>query len=461
MNASDHCTGRTFPLFTHFEQHHPPKAIAMDIPRTTHLRKALSRRGSVIGLMAILLPVLAILAVFCINIAHIQVTRTELMVATDAAARAGGRAFSETQTTQGALQVAANTAAMNNVNGEPLLLSMNETDGEMEFGITTQPGGEGTRFLFQKVATGLVDSGVTGASAFRVNGKRDSGSISGRVPLLIPGVLSRTDFATNQDAVAMQVDRDISLVLDRSGSMEDVYWDWPSGTGMWNSDVIDEAVDQGLLEWWYGRLYYDNGTNYYSYREWVWTEYYAFGPLPKSAWEYLLDAVDAFVDVLDETQQEELVSISSYSTNASLDLHLEEDYEVVTGEVGNLNTGGWTAIGKGMEEGIETLLHSSARPFANKTMVVMTDGNHNRGIDPVDVANLLMSQYNLTIHTVTLGGGANQNHMQQVATIGKGNHYHAEDGTAPSLIRISKTLPGIGALMLLTTWTTSFVNPIC
>ena len=408
-------------------------------------RPAPTRRGTVTGLMAILLPVLAILAAFCINIAHIQVTRTELMVATDAAARAGGRAFSETQTTAGARQAAVNTAAMNTVNGQPLLLSMNDADNEIEFGLTLQPGGLGTRFQFQKVSAANVDSGTSAATAIRINGRRNSSSLSGRVPLLIPGVLGRADFATTQDAVAMQVDRDISLVLDRSGSMDTIHWDWPSGAGPWEDDAIDAALDEGVLEEWWGWLYYGPGYGYTSYRNWVWTEHYDLGPAPKSAWEYLLDSVDAFVGVLETTPQEELVSIASYSTNATLDLYLQEDYDIVSSTVSSLNPSGWTAIGQGMQQGILTLLAADARPFAAKTMVVMTDGNHNRGIDPVDVATNLMSQYNLTIHTVTLGGGANQQHMQQVATIGKGNHYHANDGAELVQIfeEIANNLPTI------------------
>ena len=74
------------------------------------------------GLMGILLPVMAILAAFCINLAKMQLTRTELIVATDCAAKAGGRAFSELQTVDAAKTAAIATAALNSVNGEPLQL---------------------------------------------------------------------------------------------------------------------------------------------------------------------------------------------------------------------------------------------------------------------------------------------------------------------------------------------------
>ena len=111
------------------------------------------RRGSVLGLMAVVLPVLAILAAFCINCAQMQLTRTELMVATDAAARAGGRALSELQTISAAKTAAITTAALNDVGGEPLRLSPDESAHEIEFGRTTQPDGLLGRYHFGKIPT--------------------------------------------------------------------------------------------------------------------------------------------------------------------------------------------------------------------------------------------------------------------------------------------------------------------
>ena len=47
---------------------------------------SIRRVGAILPLFALILPVLAIIAAFTINIAYLQLTRTELMVATDAAA---------------------------------------------------------------------------------------------------------------------------------------------------------------------------------------------------------------------------------------------------------------------------------------------------------------------------------------------------------------------------------------
>ena len=191
---------------------------------------------------------------------------------------------------------------------------------------------------------------------------------------------------------------------------------------------MNAGVSAGMLTYRYGRYYYASGVSSNEYKTWAWEDHYGLGPAPTAPWSDLVIAVDAFLDVLDLTSQEEQVSVASYSSYATLDTWLEKDFDVIRNTVGSLNTGGSTAIGRGMQEGIQALLDSAARPYAAKTMVVMTDGIHNSGISPLTVANDLVGSYNLTIHTVTFGEGADQGLMQQVASAGGGKHYHAATG---------------------------------
>ena len=402
----------------------PPRKGRVNHARSKH------RRGTVMAMTAVVLPVLAILAAFAINAAHMQLTRTELSIATDAAARSAGRAFSEVQTVDAAVDAAIATAALNMVDGEPLRLRSGDDDGEIEFGRTEQYGGDGSRYHFIKIPTSDVRSGTV-ASAVRVHGKRLEGSLSGNVPLIIPGQLSTNDFETQHDSVAMQVDRDISLILDRSGSMDDI--DFPFSTA-----AKDWAASQGQLNrWWSGgrwRYSYANGHDSVTYQQYMYENYFNKGTPPTNAWQDLELAVNAFLDVLDQTSQEEQVSLASYSSSATLDTLLEKDLQIVRDKVAELDTGGNTAIGKGMQEGIEGLIHSRARPFAAKTMVVMTDGNQNQTPWAENVAQDLVNNYLLTIHTVTFGEGANQQDMREVAEIGGGKHYHA--ATGEDLVRI-------------------------
>ncbi|OYP34070.1 hypothetical protein CGZ80_16695 [Rhodopirellula sp. MGV] len=380
---------------------------------------------------AVFLPVLAILAAFAINAAHMQLTRTELMIATDAAARAAGRAFSEVQTVDAATDAAVATAALNQVNGDPLRLRSGDSDGEIEFGISTQRGGLNSRYEFNKIPTPDVRSGTV-ASAVRVTGKRLNGSLSGNVPLIIPGLLNMDRFETQATSVAMQVDRDISLILDRSGSMADITFDWGYGENPYSNSSINWAYQQGIVTRTYNHgnytYYYAPGYNAVNYQQYLWENLFNNGPAPQRPWDELVAAVNAFLDVLDETSQEEQVSVASYSTYATLDTLLEKNHQIVRNKVNQLSTGGNTAIGRGMQQGIQSLIDGRARPFAEKTMVVMTDGMENQSPWAAPIARSLVANNLLTIHTVTFGSGADQNTMREVAAIGGGKHYHAATG---------------------------------
>ncbi|MCC9599973.1 VWA domain-containing protein [Stieleria sp. JC731] len=405
--------------------------ISIARKQSSYRRNGLRRRGSVMGMTAVFLPILAILAAFAINAAHMQLTRTELIVATDAAARAAGRAFSEVQTVDAAIDAAVSTAALNTVNGDPLRLRTGDNDGEIEFGLTLQQGGYNSRYNFQKIPTGAVRTGTV-ASAVRIHGKRLGGSLSGNVPLIIPGLLDMDRFETQSDSVAMQVDRDISLILDRSGSMAEINFDWGRGENPFSSSAIYWGYQQGILTRSYRnggyQYYYASGYDSVTYQQYLWENYFDNGPAPTMPWQDLVVAVNAFLDVLDKTSQEEQVSVASYSTNASLDTLLEKNHQIVRNRVNQLNTGGWTAIGKGMQEGIQALVDGRARPFAAKTMVVMTDGIENQSPWAAPIARSLVANNLLTIHTVTFGDGADQQTMREIASIGGGKHYHAATG---------------------------------
>ncbi len=417
----------------------------LTITQNTFRPNSISRVGGVFVVVAFLLPAMTVLAAFCINSAQMQLARTELMVATDAAAKAGGRAFSELQSTNEAKRAARVTAARNFVQGEKLRLRFSNAANEIEFGRTEQPGGEFSRYDFIKIPTDDVEQEIALANAVRVTGKRDAYSRTGKVPLFLPGILNSNDFSIRQDAIAMQVDRDIALVLDRSGSMSEVFFDWPRGQSPWYQSVLRTAVSQGLLILHRGNYYYAKGVTPTSYQQWAWQSYYHNGPAPTSPWEDLVTAVHAFLEVLEKTCQAEQVAIASYASKASLDSNLTKKYQSTRDCIAKLFPTGMTAIGEGMFRGYEALDGTSSRPYAAKTMVVMTDGIHNTGISPDKVARELIEVGDLIIHTITFGESADQSLMQTVASIGGGNHYHASDASelVMAFQEIANNLPTI------------------
>ena len=393
------------------------------------------RRGSVIGLLAMMLPVLAILIAVVVNSSYMQLTRTELIIATDASARSAGRTYSELQNVNDAKTAARVTAAKNRIAKKPLRVRTGDAKNEVEFGYMTNSGGNYMRFTFNKVPTADVIAGTAKANAVRVNGYGRHGPTNNLNPidLIFPAFTSVKNFEPAHNSVAMQVDRDIALILDRSGSMDDLAQPWPHNKHHSYNSTRNAGVTAGVLDKHrhnhYSSYHFhpSSGNTWDSYYEWAWEDHYELGEYQGTKWQSLVRAVDGFLTVLSDTQPEEHVSVASYSyaSSASLDIHLTHDYNAVRTEIDTLSPNGATGIGAGMQKGMDSFLHASARPYAAKTMVVMTDGMHNDGLDPVAYATTICSTYKLTIHTVTFGNGADTSRMQSVAAIGGGKHYHA------------------------------------
>lgn len=352
-----------------------------------------TRRGAILVLIAVCLPVILIVAAFSVDVAYMQLTRTELQIATDAAARAGGRTLSITQDLAAARAAAIQAAANNTVAGESLLL----LDSDVEFGASTRA--LSGRYVFDP--TVLTDE----INSVKIKGDRTMASASGPIPLMFSAIPGHKNFEPRKTAVSTQLDRDIALVLDRSGSMTrssaNVYLGWTS----------NQPVPTGCR------------------------------------FNDLRVAVDAFMAELASTPQDELVSLATFATGATLDIDLSANTAPVTAHLTALAAafpGGSTAIGDGMDDGMQALLHpSKARRFAVKTIVVMTDGQHNNGSNPEDVALLVHQNHGAIVHTVTFGDGADITRMQLTAQNGGGKHYHATDAASltAAFQEIARNLP--------------------
>ena len=388
------------------------------------------RRAAVLPLFALLLPALLLLTGFAVNVAYMQLTRTELKVATDAAGKAGGRAFSEFQDVDQALAFARNIGARNKVAGDLLDIDITDNSGDVDFGSSTRTGNGYGRYVFTPRPIADVRSMQTMASSIRIRGSRKQGALDGpvRLPFSLFGPLN--NFEPEVTSIVTQVDRDIALILDRSGSMIDAVYDW--------SDYYQETQQwQWRRAWWGWHLVQvtvrtwdppEMEQRYETFQE----QYDAYwndnGPVPDdSRWTALEAAVSAFLDVLERTDQEEQVSVATFSSAATLDLQLTSTYSTIRSMLGNKRPNGATSIGAGMQSGFPTLISSFARPYAGKTIVVLTDGINNTNPTPQSVATSIVTGTNVTIHTVTLSDEADQSAMRTVAQLGNGRHYHADD----------------------------------
>ena len=205
-------------------------------------------------------------------------------------------------------------------------------------------------------------------NAINVTGERRNGSPNGPVNMMFGPVFGVTQFETIQTATATRLDRDIALVLDVSGSMRR-----------------------------------DN----------------RFGALQ--------DALDVFLSELEASPQEELVSLTVYSTNDKKLVDLTPNMLAIREAFAEESPGGFTAIGEGLKTGLKSIEKDNLRrEFALKTIILMTDGNHNTGVFP-DIIAQDVADANVILHTVTFSAGANQDLMRTCAEIGGGIHLHADD----------------------------------
>ena len=144
-------------------------------------------------------------------------------------------------------------------------------------------------------------------------------------------------------------------------------------------------------------------------------------PRVDSRWKALEDAVDVFNSTLESTDPEEYVSLVSYASDAvwcgvtnhasDIDQNLTDDLELINTAVqtiGDRVFNGGTEISAGIDDAVSVLTDPShARPFAAKTMIVLTDGHPMGGRSPVDAAQDA-ALAGITVHTITFSDGANQ-----------------------------------------------------
>lgn len=476
------------------------------------------RKGATLVLVAALAAVLMILCGSAVNVAYMQLNRTELRVATDAAARAAGRAFSEYQDVDAAIDHAVSTAAMNDIFGTPLAIDPEDDAGEIVFGTAGRlDGADGTvgsgRYTFTTRTTANVRDQSESATAVRVYGRRTNDSTDGSIPMLFSGFSPFSEFEPVVYSTSTQVDRDIALILDRSGSMlyyqdedgltaaletllntyemievdgywdgswqevevTDYYWSWtywawipytytdtqwvevwvdePS-TVQGDNTLISQAEYDAATEFLYDRTYTDNVVTQLATLSSEMSEYTSDwsnweNAAPRhSRWSYLVSGVDAFLEVLEDTDQEELVSLTTFNSSPSLDLDLTSTYSSIVSEVASIVPYSGTGIGQGMDTGLPTLFGDYARPYAAKTIIVLTDGENNTGSSPDSTASSLVTSYNVTIHSMTFGEGLPESAttaMSETARIGGGKYYHADTGTdlIANFREIANNLPTI------------------
>ncbi len=349
-------------------------------------------------LMVVMLPVLLIMAAFAINLSYMELARTDLQIASDAASRAACRTYARTNDKDEAIEAAEDAASANPILGKVVKLRKSD----VVFGTSTRPDLT-SKYVFTPDDKPYNSVRVTLDAA-----------ASGSLPLPMKIGAAGVNFKPAQIATATQAELDISLVVDRSGSM---------------AFGSDEPVDP-------------NNPPRRAPTGW------AFGdPVPPgSRWLEAVVAVNDFLDILRTSSAREMVGLTTYNTDATNDLELTNDYALVTDALtvySNAYQQGATNIGDGIGFGVNNLISSpDRRKWAVRVMIVLTDGIHNWGPEPVGMTYYAKDN-NVIVYTVTFSMEADQSRMQDVAAVGMGRHYHATDMTTlrAAFKEIARNLP--------------------
>ncbi len=373
-----------------------------------------ARRGVVLVLLAFMSVAMLVFAALVINWSYIELTRTQLQAAADAAAKAALLELSENQSYDDARQAARNTALKNLVAGHQLQLS----DADIVFGNGHRDGGDRVVFTPDGVPTNSV----------RVDARRSGGSMSGAVPVLFAGFLQTKTFEAARYSTATRIDHDICVVVDRSGSMA------------WDLTGVEFSYPAELGE----------GSTLQAY----FTPPHATG----SRWAAVVNALQLFRAVILQRDLNAKIGLVSYASDyefgyynserVTLDQPLSKSTQLFVDAaigIGESPIIGDTNIAAGLETGGAALTDPAVSRFtANRTLILLTDGHPTEGLSP-DVVAVGLAGQRIDIHTITFGEGANQALMQTVASIGRGEHYHAttDEALSEAFRQIAEQLPAV------------------
>lgn len=340
------------------------------------------REGAAAIMIISLLFVFVIMAAITIDYSYMQMVRTELRVATDAAAKAGAEVLARTENSEEAINQAIHYASLNRVAGNPVIL--NQQDVILG---RVAPGNDGN-WQFQ--------AGQSPFNSLRVN-------TSAQYPLFFGNILGGGNFSPRSTAVAGQQQVDVVLCLDRSGSM---LFDM-SGT-----DFVYPPSNPHLRP-----------MPPSPYNTTLWRNHLSPPHPVHSRWAVLARAIQDFFDEVQGFSPPPYVSLvtwgSDYTmpispntvfTAASLDVALPSvsnfnaQRSLISNkisEMGSVPMMGATNLSAGLDAAVAHLTGPSARTLTNKVVLLFTDGMWNFGRHPV-LAALDAKNAGVTVHTVTM-----------------------------------------------------------
>lgn len=390
-----------------------------------HIR---SRRGASAVLIAAMLFVFVVCTALTVDVAYMQLIRTELRVATDAAAKAAAESLATTEDTDIATQVARSFAARNTVAGQPFRIR----DSDVQFGRVNRTSSG--RYVFEP--------GAQPENAVNILGRLATDARTKPIALFFAPALGHADFSTSHSATASQQDVEVCLCLDRSGSM---------------------LFDISGVDW----EYPPNNPNLSNFTAWgnTWRHHLSPPHPDDSRWAILADAVKLFLveaGRYDAPPRTSLVTWGADYTmpvspstqflaatvNVELPASGSDDWQSNANSVeGALNAlesqpmMGGTNMSAGLDLAVAQMTGDTSSGLANKIIILLSDGVWNGGRNPLESAADAASQ-GITVHTISMLS-SDQDTLSEIASITGGRFFSASDDTelAAAFFELARTLP--------------------
>lgn len=344
------------------------------------------RRGAIVVLCALMLPVLLIIFGFCIDYATMLRVRSEAQVVADLASKAATDTLARTNDEALATQAALDVAAANSIGGTSHTL----TPDEIIFGRATEQA-DGS-FVFTE--------GGSPANSVRVIANRFDTHPTGAVNLNFGNLYGHPMFSVSQEATSSFRDVEIVVVLDRSISMK-----FPV--------VGPETVPRRTTR--------------------------CSVPAPGSRWLALDVAMETFLNEFDATPVQERIGVVTFSTAVDggctpgvtlpasrLDQPLTIDTSKIRDVMDDYNNSIWfggTDITAGILEALDHF-RDVGNSDRDRYIIVLTDGVHTQQSDPEAAAADCFAE-GIVVHTITFSDSADEAGMIRVANRGGGQHNHA------------------------------------
>ena len=407
-------------------------------------------------LIAVALTILLVAAAFSVDIAYMHLVRTELHIATDAAAKAAVTGLSQGGTESHAVDQAVEYAAKNTVAGDPLQIDA----GDVRLGGVTYAA-DG-RWAFTEGATPATAASVTAYMA-EVSASGPVNLIFGRllgVDTFTPKMTSTAAFVRNK--VCLCFDRSRSMTFDTSGQDEH----WPTSGSGYPYGVPSSAGNVNI------------GGTYYDFR-WL------YPPCNDSRWHHLSVAANTFLDVLIDCPVETPVALVTWGSNTSnssskdkynkyhtysgaslttsssrtyydsytIDSTFVTAYDPIRNAIttkGGVSMLGGTDMNTGLQQAVNLFEATDDGLPWNKIIILFSDGIYNVGDNPVTNAAVNAANAHIIVHTVgfllndddsAIGGPT----LKAIANATGGRHFLATDGESLSdaFEELARSLPVI------------------